>query len=108
LIKLLAFDYPGNIRELRNIIESSVIHCRHEGLLAKDDLPPLANTEASSAGKSGWPMESLNFRDVERQLYEEALGRSENNASAAARLLGLSRGKFRRRVESLGIQCQTT
>ncbi|MBN2300969.1 MAG: helix-turn-helix domain-containing protein, partial [Lentisphaerae bacterium] len=42
--------------------------------------------------------------DVEKRLYVEALARTENNVSAAARLLGLSRGKLRRRLATLGIQ----
>ena len=51
----------------------------------------------------GWPMETLRFEDVERRLYQEALNRTNSNVSAAARLLGLSRGKLRRRLGDLNI-----
>ncbi len=102
---LCAYDYPGNVRELRNIVESSVIHCRHEGVLTDDDLP---KSFVPSAGHSdpdaGWTMESIRFEDVEKTLYREALSRSGNNVSAAARLLGLSRGKLRRRMGDLNIE----
>lgn len=101
---LMDFDYPGNIRELRNIIESSVIHCKHEGQLKKEDLPPLTSAVSVTTERQGWPAGSLKFHDVERQLYEEALNRAGNNISAASRLLGLSRGKFRRRLEALNIK----
>ena len=48
-------------------------------------------------------METLKLEDVERRLYQEALSRTNNNVSAAARLLGLSRGKLRRRLSDLKI-----
>lgn len=100
---LSAFDYPGNIRELRNIIESSIIHCKHSGKLNKEDLPEFITTPAGDSGLQTWPIQTIKFVDVERRLYQEALSRAGNNVSAAARLLGLSRGKLRRRLEALDI-----
>jgi len=104
-VTLAEYDYPGNVRELRNIIESSIIHCGHSGVLKKQDLPQHLGdgrheTEPSS---EDWRMGSLKFEDVERRLYEEALERTGNNVSAAARLLGISRGKLRRRLGAVGI-----
>ncbi len=104
---LCAYDYPGNVRELRNIIESSVIHCRHKGQLKKNDLPDFfckhSSPPSESAEPSAWPPESIRFEEVESTLYREALSRTQNNVSAAARLLGLSRGKLRRRLSDLKI-----
>ena len=104
---LIAYDYPGNIRELRNFIESSIIHCKHDGALKKEDLAELMRAPAADVGPKTWPMETLKFEDVERRLYQEALRRVDNNVSAAARLLGLSRGKLRRRLESLDIEADS-
>jgi DNA-binding NtrC family response regulator len=102
---LAAYDYPGNIRELRNIVESSIIRCRHSGTLRKEDLPLHSlGAPAARAAPGEWPMPSIRFVDVERRLYEEALGRTGRNVSAAARLLGVSRGKLRRRLGALGIR----
>jgi transcriptional regulator with GAF, ATPase, and Fis domain len=100
-------DFPGNVRELRNIVESSVIHCKHGGRLRKDDLPPLpgpAPADLPDGEGPGWPIATIKFEDVERRLYAEALNRTNDNVSAAARLLGLSRGKLRRRLSDLGIE----
>jgi len=101
---LAAYDYPGNIRELRNIVESSIIHCKHDGLLTREDL----RLDFAAAGKAidegAWPLASIRFEDVERRLYEEALSRTDANVSAAARLLGISRGKLRRRLSALGLE----
>jgi len=101
------YSFPGNIRELRNMMESAVIRCRHNGLLTRQDtaIPeddpstPAAGTDKAMA----WPTESIRLTDVEKQLYIEALKRSAQNVSAAARLVGLSRSKLRRRMEALGI-----
>lgn len=101
---LIDYNFPGNIRELRNIIESSIIHCRHDGNLTIKDLPEiLFSTSASAKNKSGWAFENLNYDNVNRHLIAEALAQAGNNVSAAARLLGISRGKFRRAVETFHI-----
>ena len=100
---LASYDFPGNVRELRNVIESSIIRCKHPGLLTRDDLPPLSPGTAADETRS-WPMDTLKLEDVEHRLYQEALNRTGRNVSAAARLLGLSRGKLRRRLAALGIQ----
>ena len=102
---LASHDYPGNIRELRNLIESGVIRCKHPGLLVKEDIAPLMPGTATKPDSAPtWPAGSLKFEDVERNLYQEALNRADSNVSAAARLLGLSRGKLRRRLTALKIR----
>ena len=103
LLALAAYDFPGNVRELRNIIESSVIRCKHTGMLNRNDLPPLSLGPTRAGDAAAWPMDTLRLEDVERRLYQEALSRANNNVSSAARMLGLSRGKFRRRLGALNI-----
>ncbi len=103
---LIEYDYPGNIRELKNIIENTIIHIKHPGKIEPRDLPKMGLLKAANGLKdSSTPFNptSLKFSDVEKQLYEEALNRSERNVSSASRLLGLSRSKLRRRLEALGI-----
>lgn len=102
---IMEYDYPGNVRELRNIIESSVIHCKHTGWLKRQDIQGIPEQGTIPSSPIDTPKgASLKFTDVERQLYEETLNRTDNNVSAAARILGLSRGKLRRRMESLDIK----
>lgn len=100
---LISHDYPGNIRELRNIIESSVIHCRHEGVLTVGDLPEIVSGAKVSSSSDHWPPESLNLKEMNESLFREALRRTNNNVSASARLLGISRGKLRRSLETHNI-----
>lgn len=98
---LAEYSFPGNIRELRNIIESSVIHCRHAGPLEVSDLPDFIAGQAITASSYNWSFKSLNMDEVTRELISEALKQSNNNVSAASRVLGISRGKLRRALEGL-------
>ncbi|MBT3193874.1 MAG: sigma-54-dependent Fis family transcriptional regulator [Verrucomicrobia bacterium] len=101
--RLLDYGFPGNIRELRNIMERSVIFADHTEELLPEHLPPLEKPPPPSPEGEEPPTvkSDLNMESVERQLYVEALKRTENNVSAAARVLGISRGKLRRRLAAL-------
>ena len=103
---LMAYHFPGNVRELRNIIERSVIFADHTSELRPEHLPPLEGPAISPSAQAA-PVASdstLNMETVERGLYVEALSRTGDNISAAARLLGISRGKLRHRLAALGMQ----
>jgi DNA-binding NtrC family response regulator len=100
--KLTEYGFPGNIRELRNIIESSIIHCQHTGEMTVADFPDsLAGLPEPAT--SGWSFKSLNMDEVTRELITSALEQTNSNVSAASRMLGISRGKLRRALESLNI-----
>ncbi|MFH1116769.1 MAG: sigma 54-interacting transcriptional regulator [Pseudomonadota bacterium] len=95
-------DWPGNIRELRNLIERSLI-LREDRLLTPD-------TQGISLLRKTWNVkvefpgnESLNdiIRSVKKNLVEEAMKRSEGNQKVAAGLLGVSYDSFRHHLKSL-------
>lgn len=106
--RLMAYDFPGNVRELRNIIERSVIFADHTSELRPEHLPPLEGPSRlpGSTADSAADDSDLNMENVERGLYVEALSRTGSNISAAARLLGISRGKLRHRLAALGMQSE--
>lgn len=103
---LESYRWPGNVREIRNVIERGV-------LLADDDtfglelLPPEVRSpgeadrrvEAPELGEEGVDLESL-----EETLLREALRRAGGNRSEAGRLLGLSRHQIRRRIEKYEVE----
>jgi DNA-binding NtrC family response regulator len=99
--------FPGNVRELANLVERGVI-------LAEDDLVELdlavdagpgQGAPAAPAGASRLvlPDEGLSLEQVERDLVVQALQRTGGNKTRAARLLGLTRGTLRYRIEKLGL-----
>jgi len=99
---LAGYDFPGNVRELENILERAVALCGGEEIQAGDlRLTPARQTDdAPSGGK--WPLQDYLDR-VEREAILEALGMTRFNRTAAARLLGITFRALRYRMERLGI-----
>lgn len=86
--KIVQHDWPGNIRELRNIIEREVIFNK-SGWLTMADL----STENRAATMKTEPL--LSLREMERQYIKKVLNAVNNNKSKAARILGISRTTLR-------------
>ncbi len=97
---LLAYGWPGNIRELDHTIERAVL------LASGDAVGPgdLSLRSASDgAGAGGGRLEDMSLEDVERLLIQKALARHQGNVSVAAKALGLSRSALYRRLERYGL-----
>ncbi len=94
LSRLQAHNWPGNIRELQNVISRSMMLCTHE-LLDADDLlikPPAHGPDPLSQlpePNDGFHMEEF-LRSVRKQLMLRALEMAAGNQSGAARLLGIT------------------
>lgn len=95
--KLLSYSWPGNVRQLRNVIDSAVVMCEGNVILA-DDLG------LRDAGGSVDQFESLRIDFWERKLIHEALKRTDGSIPDAAKLLGLGRATLYRKVEEYGIE----
>ena len=96
------YAYPGNVRELENILERATALCRDD-LVTLDDLqlvddPAVVNGESFS----GETLDDLLNR-VEKQSILDALAKTDFNRTAAARLLGITFRSLRYRIERLGI-----
>jgi len=107
LAALKAYAFPGNVRELENILERALALSSGE-LIALDDLmlDPADQGEASPAAQATPGGADLqDYLDlVERQVIEEALDKSGGNRTAAARALGVTFRSLRYRLERLGIK----
>jgi PAS domain S-box-containing protein len=98
---LMAHDYPGNIRELENIIEHGFVMCRGE-TMAPEHLPPeLAHDFADH--QTGTSRE-IPLKDLEARYIWEALRRHNWNRLDTAKSLGMSKSTFFRKVKALGIE----
>jgi len=94
--RLMACDWPGNVRQLENVIERALALGGGRRRIEADDLPPELRDEPSRAitapqlGQDGIDLPRL-IGEVERHLIAQALARTAGNRGAAARLLGLKR-----------------
>jgi two-component system response regulator PilR (NtrC family) len=100
---LLAYPFPGNVRELENVLERATALCSDNQILPEDlHLEPEDNCAAEGARGSETLDDYLNR--LERQAILEALGKTDGNRTAAARLLGVTFRSLRYRLERLGIE----
>jgi DNA-binding NtrC family response regulator len=90
------YAWPGNIRELRNVIERAA-------LLARGEVVSMADLRLVPANTSPPALEDMNLEDAERILIRAALKRHTGSVVEAAAALGLSRSALYRRMEKLGI-----
>lgn len=92
--RLLAYPWPGNVRQLRNVIDSAVVLASGNRIEADDlGLRDVGQTTLSS----------LRLDDWEQRLIKEALERTAGNIPEAAKLLGIGRATLYRKVDELGI-----
>jgi DNA-binding NtrC family response regulator len=102
LAKLQAYAWPGNIRELQNVIERLFALCPgHE--IGLGDLPePIAGLpDAPTPFQTEARLPSL--EEMEKSLIAAALDKSQGNKNEAARLLGIDRQRLYRKIEKYGL-----
>jgi DNA-binding NtrC family response regulator len=105
---LTDYHWPGNVRQLENIIERAVALSSGPVLDAGDihlDARPLPGAPGSAAASGSVPFlpEGMTLEQWEDELIREAMRRASGNKSEAARLLGLSRNALRYRLSKLGV-----
>ena len=96
---LLHYSFPGNVRELENIIESaSAISADNPQTITDRDLRPLLGAGAPAAAVPAAMNESLSMEQMEKLTIQQALRVSEGNRTKAASLLGISRDTLYRKM----------
>ena len=104
--KLLGFDWPGNVRQLRNVVESMVV-VDYDGLLDVDDLPeefsgPTEPTgEPSSASLTALVGRPLT--ELEKLFVSETLRLTAGNREEAAKMLGIGERTLYRKIKEYGL-----
>jgi DNA-binding NtrC family response regulator len=91
---LLAYPFPGNIRELENLIERLYVLCQDE-LVGPEHLPAAIIQPSAQT--------SLRLKDVERQHIERVLRRNGHNQRQTARDLGVALNTLRSKIKGYGI-----
>jgi len=97
-----AYDWPGNVRQLRNAIENMLV-MGHRERLTKDDLPRSLSGNPAIPTKPINP-DSLNLNELEREAILSALERSYGNRTHAAHTLGISVRTLQRKLKQWGVE----
>lgn len=111
--KIRSYNWPGNIRELSNVIERCV-------LLASDEQLPehwlqLSQASSSQSEPAKMPEDgiflpldgSLSLQEIEKYVLQEVLNRTDENVTAAARMLGTTRQTLRYRIQKYNLRCKS-
>ncbi len=104
---LRSYSWPGNIRELENVIRRAVLYCRN-GVLTGEELPESirtaersTETTAATISHAATLEEKVNI--VERRIIEDSLRRNENHRQATAKELGISRVTLYNKMKKFGM-----
>jgi DNA-binding NtrC family response regulator len=95
---LLGYDWPGNVREVKNVIERAAILCPSGSAILPEHLPPVR-----VAADFSLPASRQTLEDIERHHVEATLEANQWNLNATARELGVSRDTLYRKIEKYNL-----
>ncbi|RJQ73303.1 MAG: PAS domain-containing protein [Desulfobacteraceae bacterium] len=102
--RLMFYDFPGNVRELENIIEQAFVLCRNS-VITLAHLPPEFRPQIAAAGENLGPM---SLRNLEKQVITQTLHHHRGNRKMAARDLGIDVATLYRKINAHGIEVPDT
>jgi DNA-binding NtrC family response regulator len=104
--RLEAHDWPGNVRQLRNVMERASIVCEGKKITSSD--LELGSRSTPAATSTAVDTAELNYDKVmarhERRLVSQAIAEAKGNITRAAELLGMKRTTLHYRMQTLGIK----
>jgi two-component system response regulator AtoC len=109
---MMHYDWPGNIRELKNAVERVMILAEGNRVAAKylpiriseGKLIPLRAGEGNADGEIRLPAGGISLNNVEKELIRQALDQARGNKTSASRLLQISRDTLRYKVKKYNLE----
>jgi DNA-binding NtrC family response regulator len=107
--RLIAYDWPGNVRQLQNVVQR-LAALSASGVIHESDLPTEIRGQAASASAAaalGGAQELVTFQEMERRYLLQVLTATRGNKLQAARILNVDRKTIDRMVRTYGIQVES-
>ncbi len=107
---MVSYSWPGNIRELKNLVERFVV-LEDKELIGRKDLPgwmfggPESSMTPAPSGNNGFilPETGISLEDVEKDIIIQAMNMAKNNRTQAAKLLNISYDTLRYQLKKYGL-----
>ncbi len=100
---LVEYSFPGNVRELENILERAMTLCENDTITLEDlGLPEATNKGSIESSENSLSLDPV-LTNKEKEVIEKALEKTRYNKTAAAKLLGITFRQLRYRLKKLGI-----
>ncbi len=102
LAQMQSFDWPGNVRQLRNVLESVIVTATRDVIEAEDLPEPIRKTPARRTTKSIMKP-GMTLEELEREAIRSTLQRTSGNRTEASQLLGISVRTLQRKIKEYGL-----
>jgi two-component system response regulator HydG len=104
LMILMNFDWPGNIRQLRNCIRTMVVMCDSD-MLDVRDIPPEIYQRRQLAAGTGTPagLGSVSLNELEKQAIMDTLAKTKGNREKASKILGIGERTLYRKIKEYNL-----
>lgn len=106
---LMSYEWPGNVRQLRNCIRTMVVMCDRD-MLDVQDIPPdihpvrrLAGGPTTTAGGDGADLSGYTLDDLEKQAIADTLAKVNGNREKAAKILGIGERTLYRKIKEYNL-----
>jgi two-component system response regulator HydG len=100
---LMRYDWPGNIRELENVIERAILLCRSDYISPEDLPPPLQGEQGGEKPLISIPP-GMTLEEVERETIIQTLEETGGNRTQTAQILGISRKTLQNKLKEYGLE----
>ena len=103
LTVLSQYDWPGNVRQLRNTIRTMVVMCDRDRLDARDIPPDIAQRRQLIAGSRPAALGNVSLNELEKQAIEETLAKTKGNREKASKILGIGERTLYRKIKEYNL-----
>ncbi len=103
LTVLSHYDWPGNVRQLRNTIRTMVVMCDRDRLDARDIPLDIAQRRQLIAGSRPAALGDVSLNELEKQAIEETLAKTKGNREKASKILGIGERTLYRKIKEYNL-----